>query len=98
MEKDQKDQKALRIRQLENELSFWKRKAKAIEDKWSKFKDRSFIALMATKHGRKWGGEVSFVENSADSVQANNYLKNLMEGLAKEMASDGYVMQEDKNA
>lgn len=86
----------LEVRQLRNELSFWKRKAKAIEDKWSKFKDRSFIALMATKHGRKWGGEVSFVENSADSVQANNYLKNLMEGLAKEMASDGYVMQEDK--
>ena len=85
------------IRQLKNELDFWKRKAKAIEDKWSKFKDRSFIALMATKRGKKWGGEVAFVENSNDSVQANNYLRNLTQDLAKEMASDGYVMQEEKN-
>lgn len=91
----EKDQNALRIRQLENELSFWKRKAKAIEDKWSKFKSRSFIALMATKHGRKWGGEVSFVENSEDSVQANNYLRNLTQDLAKEMEPDGYVVYKE---
>ena len=84
------------IRQLKNELDFWKRKAKAIADKWSKFNDRSFIALMATKRGKKWGGEVSFVENSSDSVQANNYLRNLMQDLAKEMEPDGYVVYKEE--
>ena len=85
----------LTIRQLTNELNFWKRKAKAIEEKYAPFKNRSFIALMATKRGKKWGGEVSFVENNEDSVQSNNYLRNLMLGLAKEMESDGYYVSEE---